>query len=79
MQEPFDVLVGDTTYAVFPEEENTYTIFKDGKEYARLQRDTDQQWSKLDLETDLPVFKEDKEIEYIGQAIDDYKEEDDDE
>lgn len=79
MQEPFDILVGDTIYAVFPEEENTYTIFKDGKEYARLQRDTDQQWSKLDLETDLPVFKEDKEIEYIGQAIDDYKEEDDDE
>ena len=36
MQEPFDVEFGDIVYSVFPDEKDTYTIFKDGKEVDRL-------------------------------------------
>ena len=32
MEEPFDIFIGPTTYSVFPEEDNTFTIFKEGKE-----------------------------------------------
>lgn len=79
MQEPFDIEIGGIVYSVFPEEEQTYTIFKEGTEYMKIQRDTDEHWLKLDEETDLPLFNEDAEVNLIGRAITEYKEEDDDE
>lgn len=72
MQEPFDIEVGDVEYAVFPEENDTYTIFKDGIEYVKIQKDTEQLWLKLDDETDLPLFSEDEEVRLIGQQINAY-------
>ncbi|WP_407431000.1 hypothetical protein [Arcticibacter sp.] len=72
MQEPFDIEVGQVEYAVFPEENDTYTIFKDGVEYVKIQKDTEQLWLKLDQETDLPLFSEDEEVRLIGQQISAY-------
>jgi hypothetical protein len=72
MQEPFDIEVGEVEYAVFPEENDTYTIFKDGVEYVKIQKDTEQLWLKLDSETDLPLFSEDEEVRLIGQQISAY-------
>lgn len=72
MQEPFDIEVGDVEYAVFPEENDTYTVFKDGVEYVKIQKDTEQLWLKLDAETDLPLFSEDEEVRLIGQQINAY-------
>lgn len=72
MQEPFDIEVGEIEYAVFPEENDTYTIFKDGVEYVKIQKDTEQLWLKLDSETDLPLFSEDEEVRLIGQQISAY-------
>lgn len=72
MQEPFDIEVGDVEYAVFPEENDIYTIFKDGIEYVKIQKDTEQAWLKLDDETDLPLFSEDEEVRLIGQQINAY-------
>ena len=69
MQEPFDIHVGDTHYAVFPEGNDTYTIFKDGKEFTQIQKDTDMQWLKLDPESALPLFEADEEINAIGREI----------
>jgi len=69
MQEPFDIQIGQTDYAVFPEGNDIYVIYKDGKEYAHIQKDTDLQWLKLDPETATPLFEPNEEINAIGQAI----------
>ena len=75
MQEPFDIELEGITYSVFPEEEDTYTIFKEGVEYMKIQKDTEEHWLKLDDETDLPLFHEDIEVNMIGKEIANYKEE----
>jgi hypothetical protein len=69
MQEPFDIQIGDADYAVFPEGNDVYVIYKSGKEYAHIQKDTDLQWLKLDPETATPLFEPNEEINAIGQAI----------
>ena len=69
MEEPFDIEIGDITYSVFPEENDTFTIFKEGIEYAHIQKDTEEQWLKLDPETDMPLFGADPEINLIGKEI----------
>ena len=82
MQQPFDIVIGNIDYAVFPEGNDTYVIFKNGKEFVSIQKDTDLQWLKLDPETATPIFETDSEINSIGQAILAYvpeEEEDEDE
>ena len=79
MQQPFDISIGDVDYAVFPEGNDTYVIFKNGKEYAHIQKDTDLQWLKLDPETAIPVFEVDEEINNIGREIMAYVPEEEDE
>ncbi len=80
MQQPFDITVDHIEYAVFPEGNDVFTIFKNGKEYVQIQKDTDLQWLKLDPETALPLFETDKEITQIGAQILAYvPEEDEDE
>ena len=69
MQEPFDIELNGITYSVFPEEEDTYTIFKEGVEYLKIQKDDETNWLKLDDETDLPLFYEDAEVNDLGRAI----------
>ena len=69
MQEPFDLEILGTTYSVFPEEEDIYTIFKEGVEYLKIQKDTNDYWLKLDEHTELPVFTENEEVNTIGRAI----------
>lgn len=69
MQEPFDITLGEIDYAVFPEGNDTYVIFKEGKEYAHIQKDTDLQWIKMDMETGTPLFDLDEEINQIGREI----------
>ncbi len=69
MEEPFDIEIGEITYSVFPEENDTFTIFKDGLEFATIQKDTEEQWLKLDPETDMPLFEMNPEINLIGKEI----------
>ncbi len=69
MQQPFDITISNVDYAVFPEGNDTYVIFKDGKEHVHIQKDTDTQWIKLDPETATPVFETNEEINSIGAAI----------
>lgn len=69
-QEPFDVEIENTVYAVFPEEKDVYLIFKEGKEYVKIIKDTETSWLKLDPETELPMFGMDEEVNTIGQKID---------
>ena len=69
MKEPFDIEIGKTDYAVFPEEDETYTIFKDGSEHLKIQKDGEGRWLKLDPETDITVFTEDEEVNRIGAKI----------
>ncbi|MEJ2883874.1 hypothetical protein [Pedobacter sp. GR22-6] len=69
MQQPFDITIANIDYAVFPEGNDTYVIFKEGKEYVHIQKDTDTQWIKLDPETATPVFETNEEINSIGAAI----------
>ena len=73
MQEPFDIFIGSIPYSVFPEEEKTFTIFKDGKEYTQVQKDTEGVWLKLDYHTGLPLFDEDAEVNEIGRQINLYQ------
>ena len=69
MQQPFDITIENIDYAVFPEGNDTYVIFKDGVEYVHIQKDTDLQWIKLDPETDTPLFDTSDEINLIGKEI----------
>ena len=69
MQEPFDITIGQVVYSVFPEEDDTYTIFREGAEYVKIQKDDHDQWLKLDPETELPLFTEDEEVNRIGKEI----------
>ncbi|MGO1650091.1 MAG: hypothetical protein ACTHZ1_08420 [Sphingobacterium sp.] len=69
MQEPFDIEIKGITYSVFPDEKDTYTIFKEGKEYVQIIKDTDTTWLKLNPETGLPMFGMDEEINLIGVSI----------
>jgi hypothetical protein len=69
MEEPFDINLGRIVYSVFPEEDGVYAIFKEGIEYMKIQRDTEQVWLRLDPETDLPLFGEDEEVNRIGMEI----------
>lgn len=69
MIEPFDLEIFKNTYSIFPEEEGIYTIYKDGKEYLQIQKDTEAQWLKLDPESGIPLFGLDEEVNAIGQAI----------
>lgn len=69
MQEPFDITIGETDYAIFPEGNDTYVVFKDGKEYRHILKDTESTWLTLDPETALPLFGEDEEVNAIGKEI----------
>lgn len=79
MKEPFDIEINGITYAIFPEEEDVYAVFKEGVEYAKIQKDNGQHWLKLDLATEIPLFDNDDEVNAIGFEIENYKEEEDDE
>ena len=82
MQQPFDLEVGSLQYAIFPEGNDTYIVFKEGKEYLQIQKDAASQWIKFDKETGLPQFEPDAEVNELGKQIENYKEEqelDDDE
>lgn len=74
MQLPFDLEIGMFQYAIFPEGNDTYVVFKDGKEYIQIQKDTASQWIKFDKETGIPRFEFDQEVNQLGQLIDNYKE-----
>jgi hypothetical protein len=67
--DPFDIEIGETVYAVFPEEDEIYTIFKEGVEYVKIQKDTEGIWLKLDADTDMPLFGADEEVNNIGKGI----------
>ncbi len=69
MQQPFDIQIDNVDYAVFPEGNDTYVIFKDGLSFVHIQKDTDLQWIKLDPETETPLFDTTDEINQIGKAI----------
>jgi hypothetical protein len=74
-EEPFDIEIGVITYSVFPEGEDIYAIFKDGIEYIKIQKDTEQHWLKLDPATEMPLFDNDEEVNIIGRQIEAYREE----
>ena len=75
MKEPFDLELGNVAYVIFPEEDDIYTIFKDGHEHMKIQKDTEGQWLKLDPDTDITIFNENEEANRLGEAIVNYKEE----
>lgn len=75
MQQPFDLEIGNLHYAIFPEGNDTYVVFKDGKEYVHIQKDAASQWIKFDKETGLPQFEPNDEINQLGLGIENYKEE----
>lgn len=79
MQQPFDLNIGQIHYAVFPEGEDIFTIFKDGKEYMQIQKDAETAWLKLDSETAIPLFEPDEEVNLIGKGILDHVEEEEEE
>ena len=73
--EPFDIELGAINYAVFPEGNDNYVIFKSGKEYIQIQKDDASQWIKFHPETGTPVFDYDEEVNQLGRLIEAYKEE----
>lgn len=76
--QPFDLEIGKDFYAVFPEGNETYTIFKNGKEYLQIQKDEGTQWLAFDQETGTPNFEPNEEVNQLGALIEAYKEEPED-
>lgn len=72
--QPFDLEIGSAFYAVFPEGNETYTIFKNGKEYLQIQKDEGDQWLFFDSETGTPNFEASDEVNQLGKLIATYKE-----
>ncbi len=72
MQEPFDLFIEPHDYAVFPEGNQTYAVYKEGKPYLLIQKDEASQWIKFDSETAIPLFEEDAEVQQLGKLIDSY-------
>lgn len=68
-QEPFDIEIEEVVYSVFPEEKDVYLVFKEGKEYVKIIKDTETTWLKLDPATELPMFGMDEEVNLIGRKI----------
>jgi len=79
MNEPFDIELQGFTYAVFPEENDIYTIFLEGQEYLKIQKDTENHWITIDPDTDTPVFEENEEAQLLGKEISEYKPEEENE
>lgn len=73
--QPFDLEINNINYAVFPEGNETYIIYKYGKEYLQIQKDDGEQWIKFDGETGTPIFEADEEVNALGKLISAYKEE----
>ena len=69
LQEPFDIEIDGIMYSVFPDEKDTYTIFKEGVEYVQIIKDSETNWLKLNIETGMPMFGMDEEVNLIGQEI----------
>lgn len=69
-QEPFDIEMGNVVYSIFPEEKDVYLVFKEGKEYIKIIKDTETTWLKLNPQTELPMFGMDEEVDLIGRKID---------
>jgi len=78
MKEPFDIELNGFTYAVFPEENDIYTIYLEGQEYLKIQKDTEELWIVIDSDTDAPIFTENEEAQLLGKAIASYTPSDDD-
>ena len=74
MTEPFDLEINGIIYSVFPEGDDIYAIFKEGIEYIKIQKDTEEHWLKLDLATEMPLFDNDEEVNEIGREIVAWKE-----
>ena len=77
-KEPFDIEVYGTVYSVFPEEDASYTIFKNGEEYLHIVKDSESDWIKLDMETSMPLFGIDEEVNLLGRKILEYEKENND-
>lgn len=72
MQEPFDIEIGEITYSVFPEEQNTFEVFKEGEFHFTIQKDTENIWLKLHPDTGTIIFERDEEVELVGKYIYEY-------
>lgn len=63
---------GGSIYEVIPEEDEIYTIFKDGIEYIQIQQHRNAKWLRIDYKTDLPIIEENEEVDSIGRVISNY-------
>jgi hypothetical protein len=67
--ESFYFKIGPTLYEVIPEEDEIYTIFKNGIEHVQIMRNKNMKWLRLDYKTDQPIIEENEEIDSIGRVI----------
>ena len=72
MDESFFIKVNGIIYEIIPEEEGTFTIFKDDAEYMKMLRNKNKKWMRIDYKTDEPILEENKEVEDVGRLIDRY-------
>lgn len=72
MDDSFFIKVNGIIYEIIPEEEGTFTIFKDDAEYMQMLRNKNKKWMRIDYKTDEPILEENKEVEDVGRLIDRY-------
>ena len=72
MDESFFIKVNGIIYEIIPEEEGTFTIFKDDAEYMQMLRNKNKKWMRIDYKTAEPILEENKEVEDVGRLIDRY-------
>lgn len=69
MLDSFYLKVNGMVYEVIPEEDRTFTIFKNGTEYMQILRNQNKKWMRIDYKTDQPIVEINQEVEDIGMAI----------
>lgn len=68
MEDSFYFKGGGSVYEVIPEEDKSFTIFKDGVEYLLL-TEKNGKWLRIDYKTDELIIEENEEVEAIGRLI----------
>lgn len=70
MDDSFYVKINGLIYEIIPEEDQIFTIFKQGEEYMQIFRNSNKKWMRIDYKTDLPIVEINDEVEDLGKVID---------
>jgi hypothetical protein len=70
MEESFYAKINGIIYEIIPEEDQVFTVFKQGDEHLQMLKNKNNKWMRIDYKTDLPIVEINDEVEDLGRLID---------